>query len=253
MNTITNPGYSPWGKIQTSTKIAEGVFWVSTPSHGGLMVHKDSPIKLTGQAISKAVTSSGDWFSFEEDCRYAIPFFEHPFILRFLDQESLAMWQECADGKGYYPESMRKEAAGKVEECKAKAHRTDAEIRQYLLPTITTFDADYLLARGIMPDPDQYVRYLLWNEEQARRNRKDGDLITAAWGDWHTKRPGVCEVATADGMHHFVTTESYRALQARTDTLTLLSLCAIVPDVDPCGECQKVYPEHKFPAAAAQA
>ena len=40
------PSYSPWGQIDHIERYAEGVFQVSTPGHGGLMIRKSVGNKL---------------------------------------------------------------------------------------------------------------------------------------------------------------------------------------------------------------
>ena len=72
--------HSPWGSIQQCIPIQYGVRWVSTASHGGLMVTADVAAKqLSQRAIDLAHPGvCGDHVCFEEDCSYAIAFFEHP-------------------------------------------------------------------------------------------------------------------------------------------------------------------------------
>lgn len=66
MNTIKN---SPWGQVDIETKHQEGVFFVSTPGHGGFMVHKS--VKISDAAKAEADVF-GDYYCFEEDCLAAI-------------------------------------------------------------------------------------------------------------------------------------------------------------------------------------
>ena len=91
------------------------------------------------------------------------------------------------------------------------------------LSTISMWDADYLIERGIEPEPKAYSYYLQWQEREHMEKENHPDLIVSASGDWHTKRPGVVEVITADHKHHFVTAESY---DKRTG-LNLLSKCVL--------------------------
>ena len=37
---VMEPGYSPWGKVQSCNTLCDGVFSVNTESHGGIMVHQ---------------------------------------------------------------------------------------------------------------------------------------------------------------------------------------------------------------------
>ena len=48
--------FSPWGEIDLATRCLKGVWFVSTPSHGGFWLSEDRQIEYGG----------GEWH--EEDC-----------------------------------------------------------------------------------------------------------------------------------------------------------------------------------------
>ena len=84
---------TPWGRSDETIKIETGVSWVSTPSHGGLMVASGAASKfLTPKAIELG-QHYGAYVCFEEDCAYAVAFFQNPQWKRFLDKHSLAEWE----------------------------------------------------------------------------------------------------------------------------------------------------------------
>lgn len=58
---------SPWGVVQDQKILADGIVWVSTPSHGGVWV---SPDRLDKMPIKQTAYSQGGWF--EEDCDWAL-------------------------------------------------------------------------------------------------------------------------------------------------------------------------------------
>lgn len=62
------PRHSPWGTIDGIRWMANGVYSVSTPSHGGIMIHK----KIVDRVLSKEAQNcgfrSGPFLCFEEDC-----------------------------------------------------------------------------------------------------------------------------------------------------------------------------------------
>lgn len=62
MNHILN---SPWGQVDAETKIQEGVYFVSTPGHGGFMVHRSIPLSDAAKAEGDVY---GNYLCFEEDC-----------------------------------------------------------------------------------------------------------------------------------------------------------------------------------------
>lgn len=57
---------SPWGKIQTVRKVADGIWWVSTPGHGGVKLNR-----TRNAQVPKYMRMPGGWY--EEDCEWAIP------------------------------------------------------------------------------------------------------------------------------------------------------------------------------------
>ncbi len=92
-----------------------------------------------------------------------------------------------------------------------------------LLETISSWDADYLIERGIAPTEPQYSRYLAYRKEDEMRENKHPDLIVSATGDWdHPDKPGTVRVETADGVTHWVTSASY---ETAGRLINLLSLC----------------------------
>jgi hypothetical protein len=91
---------TPWGKSDSITKIQRGVSWVGTPSHGGLAITMIRAMEvLSPKAINIALANvhgtalvnkpKGSYVFFEEDCAYAIAFYEHPEWKRTLEQNEL--------------------------------------------------------------------------------------------------------------------------------------------------------------------
>ena len=62
------PDNSPWGRIDHFTKICDGVYSVSTASHGGIMAATSkAPHIFSAEALQHGFTESG-YVCFEEDC-----------------------------------------------------------------------------------------------------------------------------------------------------------------------------------------
>lgn len=59
---------SPWGIIQDSEEIAEGIIYVSTASHGGIWVAPELLSRITAEMKDYAAYWSGSSQWFEEDC-----------------------------------------------------------------------------------------------------------------------------------------------------------------------------------------
>jgi hypothetical protein len=59
-------GFSPWGKIDLATRCLEGVWFVSTPSHGGFWLSEDRSSQLPESLIKTNFLKSSTWW--EQDC-----------------------------------------------------------------------------------------------------------------------------------------------------------------------------------------
>ena len=59
-------GYSPWGWIQTIETLKQGVYFVTTCSHGGVYLSPPVAEKVPQDMINKNFLKSCSWW--EEDC-----------------------------------------------------------------------------------------------------------------------------------------------------------------------------------------
>lgn len=69
-NTIVpeTPFYSPWGNIQECETLCPGVYSVSTPGHGGIMVRRELAEKIFRKEAMGCGFVEGGYLCFEEDC-----------------------------------------------------------------------------------------------------------------------------------------------------------------------------------------
>ena len=65
---VMEPGFSPWGKVQSCHTLYDGVFSVGTESHGGIMVHQIVAGNVLSGAAIKCGFTDGSYLCFEEDC-----------------------------------------------------------------------------------------------------------------------------------------------------------------------------------------
>lgn len=148
---------SPWGEIQTSTRLADGVRWVSTASHGGLMVtRKVAEAQLSAKAISAA--RYGGWYCdhlcFEEDCEYAVAFYEHPEWARAMDIQVLEEWYQV----------RRKHAARAREYPKLAATTPDTYMSKAAEEQIPKLEIRIAMSNGqVKAEMAETVRH--WNPE----------------------------------------------------------------------------------------
>jgi hypothetical protein len=69
--TIQVPKSSPWGAVQSCEVLADGIFCVSTASHGGIKLDRDRNAKMPAY-----MRRDGGWY--EEDCEWALVALKYP-------------------------------------------------------------------------------------------------------------------------------------------------------------------------------
>lgn len=128
-----------WGKTDHQKKLAEGVYSVSTPGHGGIIVKAS----LADRYLSEKAKSYGDlengWYHFEEDCLWAIFAKENPSLftdkqLKHVDQTILR----------YYPEYFSKRLARWFGELPFRTRRAALESITFPFDTSGTSDETML-------------------------------------------------------------------------------------------------------------
>jgi hypothetical protein len=197
---------TPWGRSDNEKALVWGtneyeqmfpiVELVGTPSHGGIGVLKKAADQLLSKEARDKALDGGDWLWFEEDCDMSIPLYEI--------QTARDAYFAGANPEGNYA--------------------TEEQRMESLLTSLSNWNAPYLKARGISPDPVALAQFEQREEDARRRAAKDPDLVV--WAEGHPARkgeppipPGAVRVGTADGKSHLVVSADY---QARTG-LNLLS------------------------------
>lgn len=69
-----------WGKPQTTEKLSEGIYSVTTASHGGLLVREDIADKCLSEKARSFAELKDGYFQFEEDCCWAVVAVENPSL-----------------------------------------------------------------------------------------------------------------------------------------------------------------------------
>ncbi|MBV9709517.1 MAG: hypothetical protein JO011_01235 [Ktedonobacteraceae bacterium] len=79
--------HTPWGRAQTQHQLADGVFWVTTEVHGGLLIE----IKQAEETLSEKALSIGkrwnDFLTFEQEKDMMVVFYEHPEWYPWMEEE----------------------------------------------------------------------------------------------------------------------------------------------------------------------
>ena len=124
------PRYSPWGKVDICNMLCAGVFSISTPSHGGIMVRTERAKEIFSAAALKCAFRDNGYFCFEEDC--AAPVALRELMDRGLYQAPVnehwepGEYNEIINGsiQCWYPEYWEAHEAGKTRLTVVKAHET---------------------------------------------------------------------------------------------------------------------------------
>lgn len=104
---------TPWGRSDRCDKLAEGVYRVGTPSHGGYLVSQK--VAESGYLSQAARLFVGErwaqWYAFEEDCAWVVIAREHPELFSAEDK-ARNPWYFAEDGLSvvlnrYYPQYVR--------------------------------------------------------------------------------------------------------------------------------------------------
>lgn len=204
---------TPWGRSQHSRVIARGILEVSTAGHGGIGITVNAARRVgLSDAARDRGELSGTRFWYEEDCAWAILAWDlGPTYWPMLFERN--KYEPGEDGGTICVYQGRDAEGGEV--------FGRESIRTHLLRTLSTWNADYLLAIGETPDPQGLAHYLAAQERDRRRKANDPDLIVSASG----MGDGTTVVTTADGLQHRVTAQSYRDLGRDDAGLLLLSRC----------------------------
>lgn len=64
------PTRCPWGKVESPHEIAPGIWTVSTPSHGGILVSAERRAAMPTHLRDFQTFAGGNWY--EEDCDWSV-------------------------------------------------------------------------------------------------------------------------------------------------------------------------------------
>lgn len=109
----------------------------------------------------------------------------------------------------------------------------------YLFRRASYYQAGYLIARRLTPDPDCHRLWKIRQEASHRARDGDHDLIVEC-EPWATGVKNLCVVTTADGKRHIIKFKSYQ----RIEGLKLLSHCTLTK-----GSCLAPIDDKNKPAA----
>lgn len=123
---------TPWGRADHQETLTRGLTIVSTPRHGGVMISKGFAEKNLSEVAIKKALIYNNYLAYEEDCDMSIIIFELP---------------------QYF----------------TKENETIEEIAEEAKRSVSAWNADYLIERGIEPTEAEYKYY---QEMQKRYSSK---------------------------------------------------------------------------------
>ncbi len=188
---------SPWGTIDGVTDILPGMWFVSTPSHGGikLSLERQKQIPEYLRTGKRAVPDTGkSWY--EEDCEWAIPYCVFEKELK-------------EQGRGI---------AGKL--WSNERHKE----------TLRTWYPDqYEKFYGVTLKPGESMKR---DEEVFYKEHAEDWLVICAWGDWYKDTPrGYVRVAATKGGRNGSGTEE-RLFYVKGETYSSRGNLSHVIDMD---------------------
>ena len=115
---MREPSFSFWGEIQSCDTLYPGIYLVTTPGHGGIIVEPTAALYLSSYA-RKCGFRDGGYLCFEEDCC------EQVVLRELLDRGMWRLPERIKDKEGFekeinrtiekhHPDYWRARAAGKT-------------------------------------------------------------------------------------------------------------------------------------------
>lgn len=78
---------TPWGKALSRLELTEGVFWVETGEHGGLLIEKAQARTLLSDSALKIGHPWENYLAYEQAYDMMVVFYEHPELYPWVEEE----------------------------------------------------------------------------------------------------------------------------------------------------------------------
>lgn len=78
---------TPWGMTLTRQQLAEGIFWVETVEHGGLLIEKTQARTLLSNQALKIGRPWDGFLAFEQEHDMMVVFYEHPELYPWIEED----------------------------------------------------------------------------------------------------------------------------------------------------------------------
>lgn len=78
---------TPWGVALTTLQLDEGVFWVETTEHGGILIEASQAKAALSEKALKIGQPWYDFIAFEQEHNMGVIFYEHPEWYPWAEEE----------------------------------------------------------------------------------------------------------------------------------------------------------------------
>jgi len=85
---------TPWGKAHTQRQLADGVFWVETETHGGLLIENAQAEEILSEKALAIGKRWYDFLAFEQDKDMMVVFYECPELYPWMEEELTVQFAE---------------------------------------------------------------------------------------------------------------------------------------------------------------
>ena len=86
--------HTPWGVAHTKQQLDEGVFWVQTPEHGGILIEEAKAKEILSDKAINIGMHWNDFLAFEQDHDMMVVFYEHPEFYPWVEDELIEKFAE---------------------------------------------------------------------------------------------------------------------------------------------------------------
>jgi Domain of unknown function (DUF7007) len=172
------PKHSPWGAVDHGERLAEGVFFVSTPRHGGFKLAAKHNV-----LIPAAFRREGGWY--EEDCDAAIPMFFMPLLFKpeqvLEARESLRCWH-WREWEAHFGEIVPlEESLCKAQTTFVEEHANDLLVisasGDWHRAVVTGMVGVTATVQGSRKPGSQHHHFLVTKDEYATRQNNPGGIF----------------------------------------------------------------------------
>ena len=78
---------TPWGGALTTQELAEGILWVETAEHGGLLIEAARARALLSEQALKIGQTWEHYLAYEQEHAMLVVFYEHPELYPWVEEE----------------------------------------------------------------------------------------------------------------------------------------------------------------------